>query len=267
VATLVCFHAHPDDECISTGGVMAGAARRGHRVVLVVATGGELGEAPDDLAPGETLVDRRRDETMKSANVLGIHRIVWLGYRDSGMAGWEQNNDPACFSQADVDEAAARFAAVLIEEAADVVTVYDANGLYGHPDHIQVHHVGHRGAELAGTPVVYESTMNRDEARRFVAEAIERGDMQPEDLPEVDDEHTPFGTPEAELTTRVDVGAFVDVKRDSIACHASQVTDTTFFLQMGPDAFAGAFGVEWYVRQGAPPGIHETELADLGPTS
>ena len=97
-----------------------------------------------------------------SAAALGVHRVVWLGYSDSGMTGWEQNADPASFLQAAVDEAAERLAAVLREEHADVLTVYDWHGNYGHPDHIKVHHVGHRAAELAGTPTVFEATMNRD---------------------------------------------------------------------------------------------------------
>ena len=94
MGTLVCFHAHPDDESITTGGTMARAAAEGHRVVLVIATNGEYGEVPEDLAPGETLVDRRRVETAHSAEALGIDRVVWLGYEDSGMTGWEQNANP-----------------------------------------------------------------------------------------------------------------------------------------------------------------------------
>ncbi|HKA04844.1 MAG TPA: PIG-L family deacetylase, partial [Acidimicrobiales bacterium] len=104
MATLVCFHAHPDDEALTTGGVMARAAAAGHRVVLVVATGGEHGEVPEDLAPGETLIERRRAETMQSAATLGVARVAWLGYEDSGMAGWDQNQNRRAFIRADVDE-------------------------------------------------------------------------------------------------------------------------------------------------------------------
>ena len=162
MATLVCLHAHPDDEAMSTGGTMARAKAEGHRVVLVVATNGEHGEVPEDLRDGETLVDRRRTETAASAAALGVDRVVWLGYRDSGMTGWEQNADPSSFLQADVEEAAGRLAAVLEEESADVLTTYDWHGNYGHPDHVKVHRVGHRAAELAGTARVLEATMNRD---------------------------------------------------------------------------------------------------------
>ena len=76
MSTLVCFHAHPDDEAILTGGSMLRAAEEGHRNVLVVATNGDFGEVPDDLAAGETLVDRRRQETLASAAVLGVDRVA-----------------------------------------------------------------------------------------------------------------------------------------------------------------------------------------------
>lgn len=277
MGTLVAFHAHPDDESIATGGTMARAAAAGNRVVLVVATGGEHGEVPADLAPGETLGDRRRVETERSAVALGIHRVVWLGYEDSGMQGWDQNANPASFHLAPLDEAAGRLAAVLREEQATTLTCYDWHGGYGHPDHIKVHHVGHRAAELAGTPYVYESTMNRDAIVRMMAEArrhaaaegvpadavaAERLDPDEFDVHDTDD-GTPFGTPEAELTTAVDVSGWLDVKRASMAAHASQITDSSFFLSMPPEAFARAFGTEWYVRTGAPAGIHEDRLAGL----
>jgi LmbE family N-acetylglucosaminyl deacetylase len=261
MATLVCFHAHPDDEAMSTGGSMARAADEGHRVVLVVATNGDHGEAPDDLAPDETLVERRRKETEASAALLGVSRIVWLGYRDSGMTGWEQNTEPGAFINADLDEAAARLAAVLRNEQADVLTTYDWHGNYGHPDHIQVHRVGHRAAHLAGTPRVYEATMNRDQIRRMVAAAREAGmslfDERSEDFdPDGPaDDGNPIGMLESELTHAVDVSPYVGRKRAAIACHRSQVTDTAFFLEMPEEAFNAAFGTEWFVRPGDPPGV------------
>jgi len=257
MGTLVCFHAHPDDESMSTGGSMARAADEGHRVVLVVATGGEHGEAPEDLAPGESLADRRRAETLRSADVLGVQRVVWLGYRDSGMTGWEQNQHPDSFHLAPLDAAAGRLADVLREERADVLTTYDWHGGYGHPDHVKVHHVGHRAAQLAGTAAVYESTMNRDFIIRTMAFAGSEGIDPDFDPSGPMDDGNPFGTPEAELTHAIDVSAWVERKRASITCHASQATDVGFFLSMPPEQFAIAFGTEWYIRAGAPAGPRE----------
>lgn len=262
VATLVCFHAHPDDESIATGGVMAKASAEGHRVVLVVATGGELGEpVPGVLRPGELLGDRRVEETHASARVLGVQRVEFLGYRDSGMAGEPSNEDPACFWQADVDEAAQRLADLLGEEAVDALTVYDDNGNYGHPDHIQVHRVGVRAAALLGIDAVFEATMNRDAINRQIAAErarLERGEVDHhEALPPEMLEEVTFGKPEAEITHAVDVSAYAEVKRASMRCHASQIAPDDFFLAMPDDRFAQAFGTEWFIRRGAHRGPSE----------
>ena len=149
MATVVFLHAHPDDEASQTSGTMARLVSEGHRVVTVYGTGGEHGEVPDDLAEGETLADRRRIEAEASAAVLGVSRVAWLGYTDSGMTGWEQNAWDGAFAAAPVDEAAGRLAAVLDEEGADVVVGYDWHGGYGHPDHVKVHGVVHAAGALA----------------------------------------------------------------------------------------------------------------------
>lgn len=256
----VFFHAHPDDEAIATGGTMARAHAEGHRVVLVVATDGAHGEVPDDLAEGETLADRRRAETAGSAAALGIDRVEFLGYRDSGMTGWDGNEDPDSFWRAELDAAAARLAKVLSDEDADVLTIYDWHGGYGHPDHIQVHRVGKRAAELVAAERpglrVLESTMNRDEMRRGLEMASEMGaDFGPEgDDGEVFDPNgpmddgNPMGTPEAEITLAVDVTGFIGRKREALTAHRSQVSDQSFFLKMPEEMFAHAFGKEWYIE-------------------
>lgn len=255
MGTLVCFHAHPDDEAIATGGSMARAAEEGHTVVLVVATGGEHGEVPADLRPGESLADRRRSETIASCAELGVHHIEWLGYRDSGMTGWEQNGHDGAFVGASVDEAASRLADILRKYGADVLTVYDWHGNYGHPDHIMVHKVGHRAAELAGVGQVYEATMNRDNMRRLQQHARDAGLVDPENDWDVDgpaDDGNPMGLLEFELTHRIDVMAFVEAKRRAIMSHRSQITDAGWFAKMPEDAFRMAFGAEWYRKAGDP---------------
>src|SRR5688500_3649860 len=147
MATLVCFHAHPDDEAIATGGTMAKAAADGHRVILVTATKGEHGEVVEGfLDPGEELWQRREQEVADACKALGVARHEFLGYTDSGMMGEPENDAPGSFWRADLDEAARRLADILDEEEADILTVYDDTGGYGHPDHIQVHRVGVRAA-------------------------------------------------------------------------------------------------------------------------
>jgi LmbE family N-acetylglucosaminyl deacetylase len=260
VATLVTFHAHPDDEAISCGGTMARAAAAGHRVVLVMATAGECGEVADGiLAPGETLGERRQRELVEAAAILGVARLEVLGYRDSGMIGTPENEDPDCFWQTPVDEAAARLARILAEERPDAFTVYDEYGNYGHPDHIQVHRVGIRAAEMARVQRVYEVAINRDEFRRLMDRAAELG-LPADDLPDLEDIGDQIGLPEEMLTTAVDVSAQLDVKRRAMAAHASQIAENSFFLAMPEAAFAAAFGTEWYRHRGVPPGIRETEI-------
>ena len=253
VPTLVCFHAHPDDEAIATGGLMAHTKAAGGRVVLVVATRGERGEPqPGVLADGEALWERRIPETFAAADVLGVDRVEFLGYVDSGMMGEPSNGFPYSFWQADVEQAAARLAAILHEEQPEILTVYDDNGGYGHPDHIQVHRVGHRAAELAGVPRVLQATMNRDQIRRAMAEramALAEEAADGMDVPEPEEE---FGKPEAELTHGLDVTGETSLKRKAMAAHASQISPDSWFLQLDDEMFDIAFGTEWFIETGAP---------------
>ena len=260
MATLVSFHAHPDDEAIATGGTLARASSEGHRVVLVFATKGERGEYPSGfLADGEMLGERRVRETMDAASALGVHRVEFLGYVDSGMAGTATNDDPDCFACANVDVAAAKLATILRDERADVLTTYDPNGGYGHPDHIQVHRVGHRAAEMASTPRVYEATLNRDHLKRLVIAAREAA-LDLENLPDPEAFDDGFGLGDDAITTAVDVMAFVTQKRDAMRAHASQITETSIFLSLPDDAFAITWGTEWFVRVGAEPQTTESWL-------
>lgn len=258
MATLVSFHAHPDDEAILTGGTMAKAAADGHRVVLVVATRGEFGEvAPGTLPVGVPLGERRELETRKSARILGVHRVAFLGYIDSGMAGTPTNSWDGAFWRAPVDEATERLTAILREEAADVLTVYDEDGGYGHPDHIQVHRVGVRAAEIAGTDRVYEAVMNRDHIARGIRAMPQGSEIE---MPEIDEESA-FGVREELISTAVDASSFLEQKRAALAAHATQVTESSIFLGLPKSAFAYAFGTEWYIRRDSVvPSLSEADL-------
>jgi LmbE family N-acetylglucosaminyl deacetylase len=247
--TIVAFHAHPDDESISMGGTLARAAAAGARVVVVTATDGSRGEVPEGfLNNGERLAAVRRRELAAAAEILGVARTEMLGYVDSGMMGTAANDDPDSFWQADLNRAAARLSAILVEEDAEILTVYDAHGGYGHPDHIQVHRVGHRAAAIAGTPRVYETTMNRDRMRQMQqasSDSLEISSAARTDDPRLER----IGTPDEEITTAIDVSDWLAIKRRAMMAHASQVTVDSWFLRLPEDAFAAAFGTEWFVRK------------------
>lgn len=278
--TLVTFHAHPDDESMLTAGVMAKAAAEGHRVVLVVATAGEVGDAADAYRDPQQadLGDARLAELGRSAEILGVDRVVHLGYRDSGSGPASTtasiggaDGGQRRFVEVPVEEAAEALAAVLREERADVVTVYDPNGGYGHPDHVHVHAVGHRAAELAGTPVVLEATINRDLMTTGVELARSLGYEVPDTFSPASFDH--WFLPADELTHAVDVSAFITQKRESMAAHESQATSAAegtrsmaVFLSLPDEYFALAFGTEWFVDRSRPAGIDcDDVFAGLAP--
>jgi LmbE family N-acetylglucosaminyl deacetylase len=246
MATAVFFHAHPDDEAILTGGTMASMADSGDRVVLVTATRGELGEIPDDLDGGsEALADRRALELAEASRILGVARQVYLGYLDSGMAGEDTNTRAGSFAGANIEEAAGRLASLLGEEKADVLVIYDEHGGYDHPDHIQVHRVGVRAAELAGTPILYMATMNRDYMQELASETAATDWEPPE---EVAEGQSTMGEPASRITTEIDVTPWIERKRQAMRAHASQISETSFFLAMPDPVYRKVWGREWYIR-------------------
>ncbi|MFI2644620.1 N-acetyl-1-D-myo-inositol-2-amino-2-deoxy-alpha-D-glucopyranoside deacetylase [Streptomyces sp. NPDC018610] len=158
---LLLVHAHPDDESINNGVTMARYAAEGALVTLVTCTLGERGEViPAELGhlTGPALGAHRRRELAAAMRELGVTDFRLLGgagrYRDSGMMGLADNEDPDCFWQADLDEAAGHLVAVIREVRPQVLVTYDDNGGYGHPDHIQAHRVAMRAVDLAADPAV-----------------------------------------------------------------------------------------------------------------
>lgn len=233
---------------------MAKASAAGHRVILVCATRGEQGEPqPGVLEPGEVLWTRRVVELAESAKLLGAEAPIFLDYEDSGMMDDPANENPACFWQADVEEASARLAAILTEVDADVLTIYDDHGLYGHPDHIQVHRVGLRAAELADVDHVYEATVNRTRALESMSAMAAEMEADGVDAPSADD-FDEFGVEEHNLTHVIDVTGQLTEKRAAMEVHRSQISEQSFFLYLPPERFAQVFANEWF----ATPGVTDT---------
>jgi LmbE family N-acetylglucosaminyl deacetylase len=224
----------------------------------VVATDGGAGLVSRSFLGGEDLAARRSAELRRSAVALGCARVVELGYADSGLEGdAEAPAGRTAFTRVDVDDAAGTLAKVLVEESADVLTSYDALGGYGHPDHVQVHRVAARAAELAGTPVLLEATVPRELLARAVRTVGRVYRYPPEfDVGAYDRAYTPG----AEITHRVDVRRYAVRKRTSMAAHASQASgdggDRTLaaLLRLPVPVYRRVLGTEWYVERGRPAG-------------
>jgi len=267
--TIVAFHAHPDDEALLTAGTMARAAAEGHRVVLVLATDGGAGLAAPELSADGGLGARRLEEARRSSAALGVARVEWLGYADSGSGAEPEPDLPGAtrFCRAPLEEAAERLAAVLTTERADLLLSYDANGGYGHRDHVRVHQVGARAAEIAGTPRVLEATVPRDTVVRALR-LLGRVYRFPDEFDPTSFERA--YSARADITHRVDVRRYVTAKRAAMRAHASQATgggaasvggggqtgDRTLaaFLRVPRPLYDLVFGREWFRDPSLAPG-------------
>jgi N-acetyl-1-D-myo-inositol-2-amino-2-deoxy-alpha-D-glucopyranoside deacetylase len=250
--SLLLVHAHPDDESIMTGATMAKYAAEGARVTLVTCTLGEMGEIiPPDLRhllPDE-LGEHRATELDRACAALGVTDHRFLGgagrYRDSGMTGLPDNDDPQCFWQADTGEAAAALAKVIGEVTPDAIVTYDANGGYGHPDHIQAHRVTVRARELAGSAAaLYASAMPRSVLERAVELPADSWFIRAADLSGC--------VPDDTVTTQVDATGYVEAKRAALRAHETQVTVDGDFFALSNEIGRRILGTEYYTRLTGP---------------
>jgi LmbE family N-acetylglucosaminyl deacetylase len=263
--TFLAVHAHPDDEASSSGGLYRLLADQGVRTVLVTCTNGECGDAPDGAKPdashhdGDEVAAIRAIELNNAVKILGIDRLVRLGYRDSGMKGWPQNEDPESFWATPVDVAAAKLAAILMEERPQVIMTYNEHGFYGHPDHIQANRI-----TLAALPMIdYEPTLyynaipdsvfatwrerwEQEDRERAEADAA-KGIVREPEVPDPDEEEFHMGTPDDQISATIDIGEVNGAKFDALEAHISQIGDS-FWMKMGRERFMETMRTEWFVR-------------------
>jgi N-acetyl-1-D-myo-inositol-2-amino-2-deoxy-alpha-D-glucopyranoside deacetylase len=229
-ARLLLVHAHPDDESIGTGATMAKYAAEGVRITLVTCTLGEMGEiiplTLGHLSPDQ-LGEYRIGELKAACDELGVSDHRFLGgagrWRDSGMMGVPSNEDPRCFWRASVDEAASALVAVIDEVRPTAIVSYDANGFYGHPDHIQAHRVSRRAYEMACDPAV---------VRLYATAAPDFTDV----------------------TTRVDANAYLDKKIAAMRAHATQITVSEPYFALSNSIRQELLGTECYTLLAGPGG-------------
>jgi LmbE family N-acetylglucosaminyl deacetylase len=241
--TVVVLHAHPDDEAIFTGATIRRLADRGARVVLVTATAGEMSTVRHALPAGADLAAVRRAELEQAAEELGVARLVLLGRRDSGLPGWESGSHPRALVRADLRALSATVAQLVVRESAEAVVAYDADGIYGHPDHVAVHLVGRYAAALAGA-TSYEATVDREHLHFAGAHVLDAAAQGP----------GRYGRVTAEITTAVAATpGELAAKRRAMAAHRSQIDPR----ELADDGFAESYELEWFVRRGSPALLEE----------
>src|SRR5437764_4755322 len=136
---LLGVFAHPDDEGV-IGGALLHYSMSGVETGLICATRGEVGEIADPaLATPENLGQVREGEMRAAAQVLGLHSLWFLDYRDSGMAGTLENEDPGSFAQASALDVVSKLVAIIRQFRPQVMVTFDETGGYGHPDHIAIY--------------------------------------------------------------------------------------------------------------------------------
>jgi N-acetyl-1-D-myo-inositol-2-amino-2-deoxy-alpha-D-glucopyranoside deacetylase len=235
--TLLFVGAHPDDETFGIGGTLAQYAAAGVKVYYACSTRGEVGSASPQYMKGFTSVgDMRWAELKCAAQVLGLADVIHLGYRDSGMAGSEDNKNPASLAMSPVDEVAGRIVKIIRELKPDVVITHDAGGGYGHPDHIAAHNATVKAFHAAGDPKQYPQTGAFFQPRKLYFGIRPRGllKLMVRLMPLFGRNPHQFGrNKDIDLTSMMEieypVNAVIRLKKQSIeirdraaACHASQ---------------------------------------------
>jgi LmbE family N-acetylglucosaminyl deacetylase len=247
--TLVCVHAHPDDEAIFTAGITSHYSDLGYQVVLITCTNGQLGldqaarPGSDPLHDVEWTRATRAGELQRAAIVAGFTRAISLGFDDSGMAGWPQNARRSAFVNADVDAVATTLAALFDEVHASVVVTYDENGFYGHPDHIMANVVTRRALDLATSPMrLYYPVVPTSVLEEFIQGAQAKDVFLPAWV-----RSAGHDVADELVASTMDVRAFAKRKQLAIATHASQV-DNAELVTMSDELFTMLFGIEYYQR-------------------
>jgi len=247
----MAVHAHPDDEASTTGGILARYSAEGVRTVLVTCTNGELGDGEGGSKPGDpghdeaSVVATRRRELEQSCDILGVTNLELLGYHDSGMMGWPQNDANGSFWTTPLAEATDRLSELVELYRPQVVVTYDANGFYGHPDHIQAHRIAVAATEATSIPDKLYFPAIPKSAMAVFRETVRTAGLEMPD--EADDDDWDFAVADESIAAFVDCKGYVGRQYDALKAHASQ-GDNAFFLRLGPDLFSKLMAVEMFVR-------------------
>ena len=233
--SVLAVFAHPDDEGFGCGGTLAALVAGGHRVTLICATNGDVGEISDPaLATPETLPQVRQGELRAAMDLTGILDVRFLNYRDSGMAGWEDNHHPRSLFQAPEGQVVEQVASVIRELRPDAVITHDPSGGYGHPDHVTICQRTQSAVERCrdeSGPLLYYVCFPRSFFQRMWNKMVELG-LRP---PFSADDTEALGTPDDEVTTVLNVGRYVALKKESLERHRTQIERDGPFSKLPQD--------------------------------
>jgi N-acetyl-1-D-myo-inositol-2-amino-2-deoxy-alpha-D-glucopyranoside deacetylase len=269
---LLAIFPHPDDETFSAAGVMAAAVARGVPVTVITATRGEAGESSiAGLDDPERLGVVRERELREAMRQIGVPDVRWLGYRDSGMAGSPSAEHPRAFVRVPLETAAATLVPHIRSVQPQVIITFGAEGLYGHPDHLHMHHVVLRAIQLAAdpahkdrataqpwqTPALYFAAFPREEMLTL----FDRPDSPLRSLPE--DARANLGTPRSEITHTITIEPWRESKRAAIAAHRTQTAEGGPLAGVAPEVREWQLSWEYFVRAPLPWSSPEDEASDI----
>lgn len=254
---LLAVFAHPDDEAFGTGGTLARYAAAGIDIALVCATRGEVGEIADEsLATPDTLGQVREKELACAADTLGVRDVVFLGYRDSGMAGTTDNGNSDAFVNAPAEEVVSRLVGIIRQWRPQVVVTFEPNGGYGHPDHIAAHRhtlaAFHAAADPSYNPVQGEAwqasrLFYTAIPRSFFVEMRDRLVAAGVDTSEFDRfEGDGIGWPDDQVNVMVDVAEEIEAKWAALNCHRTQFGPNNLFRRLSDEEIKQMLGREYF---------------------
>lgn len=255
--SLLAIFAHPDDEAFGTGGTISRYAAEGVKTYLVCATRGEAGEISDpSLATPDTLGQVREGELRCAAETMGIAELIFLDYRDSGMASSPENQNPRALINAPADEVIAQLVAIIRRLRPQVITTFEPNGGYGHPDHIAIHRHTVAAFHAAAQPDFRPDLGHPWQASRLFYTAIPRSffvemrrqlEALGKDVGELDRFDDPsVGWPDEQVHVRLDVSSTVNSKWEALNCHRTQFGPGNLFRRLPEEQVKALMSVEHY---------------------
>ena len=256
---VLCFFAHPDDEAFGSGGTLAELVKTGHKVATVCATNGDVGEISDSsLATPENLWWVRQQELLQAMEVTGVTDVRFLGYRDSGMQGSDDNDHLDSLLQADPFVVEDQIRAIVNELRPDVVFTHDPTGGYGHPDHVTVSErtTNVIDAMSEGRPYFYHVCFPRSNFKALWEEMTAVGITPPFAKEALD----VIGSPDAYVTTIRDVSAYVHIKKESLSHHKTQLDPNGPFNSLNQKFMDKWMSTEYFYLTAPPDGPQPQDI-------